>query len=512
MDPLETLIDILPLPALLARTDDDVIVHANGLLARALGVRLNEPVGGPTSALFYSPADRDHCRGAIVRDGRIGDYELQLRRFDGRPFWAVLWAASVKVAGRPAELLTFYDSTAAAQTELLNCRLKAMAIHEREMQTLGTVTAGIAHDLNNIIKPLVSYSDLALRHVPPGSRAYSGLEQVVEAAQHARVLARQILSFSRQDGGRGEALRLQPIIEELVAELYDTLPDEIEIRTAVDEDCPSVRGEAGELRQVLANLCSNAVFAMRDEGGRLDVELTAVDVDVSLARSIGNLAPGSYACLTVRDSGHGMCSDLLERAFDSSAGDGPGAAVARGLSAAHGVVVRHGGEIVVRGEEGKGTTVRAFLPQADNDASVPEPADVAAARGNERLLVVEDREELAGVLERMLGRLGYRVTIRTRPADALQMFREEPTAFDVVVTDQSMPEMTGAELAGELRRIRSDLPIILISGFKDAAIEQCCRQIGVRELIMKPIVGADVGRAIRRALDGPTTTGGQPRR
>jgi CheY-like chemotaxis protein len=341
-DPLDALIDILPLPVLLARTDDDVIVQANGMLARALGSRTDELIGGPTSALFYSPADRDHCRGAIVRDGRVGDYELQLRRSDGRPFWAVLWAASVEIGGRPAELLTFYDSTAAAQTELLNCRLKTIAIHEREMQTLGTVTAGIAHDLNSIIKPLVNYSDLALRHVPPGSRAYSGLEQVVEAAQHARVLARQILSFSRQDSGRGEALH------------------------------------------------------------------------------------------------------------------------------------------------------------------------VTAARGNERLLVVEDREELAGVLERMLGRLGYRVTTRTRPADALKMFREEPRAFDAVVTDQSMPEMTGVELAGELKRIRSDVPIILISGFKDAAVEQSCLQVGVRELIMKPIVGADVGRAIRRALDVPATTGDQP--
>lgn len=251
------------------------------------------------------------------------------------------------------------------------------------------------------------------------------------------------------------------------------------------------------------NLCTNAYHAMRENGGILQVLLTEVNIDSDDSGSHFDMNPGPYVRLTVSDTGHGIDPGVMERIFDpffttKKAGEGTG----MGLSVVHGIIKSHGGNITVDSEPGRGTTFHVYLPRTDTSTIEPETVSAEPIpRGKEHILFVDDEEQLVHMIQQMLERLGYRVTARTSSVEALEAFRKQPDRFDLVITDHTMPNMTGIELAQKLMSVRSDIPIIICTGFSDVVIEKMVKAVGIREYIRKPITQSEIGQAIRRLLD-----------
>ncbi|MBU1706733.1 response regulator, partial [bacterium] len=367
---------------------------------------------------------------------------------------------------------------------------------------IGTLAEGIAHDFNNILAAMLGYTDMARKEIPKGNIARDDLEAVLKAGNRAKDLVKQILAFSRQTEHESQPIQIHPVVKEALKLLRASLPSTIEIREDINENCGAVMGDPTQIHQVLMNLCSNAQYAMKKKGGVLDVCLEAVDVDVEQARANPNLSEGPYVVLTVSDTGHGMDAGTLERIFEpfytkKPVGEGTG----MGLSTTHGIVRSCNGVIMVSSELGKGSTFRIYLPKLKGEASEKTSEEKIIPRGSETILFVDDEEMLVELGQKMLGNLGYNVTARTSSIEALEAFRAQPDRFDLVVTDQTMPNMTGAELATEVMHIRPDMPVILVTGFSEAVTPEKAKQLGIRDYIQKPVVMAELGTAIRQVLD-----------
>ncbi len=384
-------------------------------------------------------------------------------------------------------------------------RLQAQLRHSQKMETIGTLAGGIAHDFNNVLTPILGYASMALQDTPSESRTHSDLQHVVSAGKRAKELVSQILAFSRRSEPERKPIQIAFIVTEALKLLRSSLPSTIEVPRNIDPNCGTVLADATQIHQVVMNLCTNAFHAMRESGGILEVNLDVVEVGDALARPHAKLALGPYVRLTVSDSGHGMDPETRDRVFEpffTTKGVGKGTGL--GLSVVHGIVVSHGGEITVYSEPGLGTTFHVYLPRSEAPAEERKPAGSAAEvviTGSERVLVVDDDEEVARMAEQMLKRLGYTVTVRTNSVEARDTFLAHPERFDIVITDQTMPQLTGLELAQELLRARPDIPIILISGFSELITRAKIEKIGIRHYIMKPLVGGELAAAIRQVLD-----------
>jgi signal transduction histidine kinase/ActR/RegA family two-component response regulator len=393
-----------------------------------------------------------------------------------------------------------------------HARLEAELRQAQKLQTIGTLAGGIAHDFNNILTPIFGYVEMALQQLPSESPARESLGHVLLAADRARELVEQILAFSRQVEQEQRPLPIHLIVREALKLLGASLPSTIAIRESVDPDAGLVLADATQIHQVVLNLCTNAYHAMREKGGILDVRLRALAPGDPEREERSALKEGPFVCLSIADTGHGMDRETRDRVFDpffttKQAGEGTGL----GLSVVHEIVTRHGGQIGVESEPGVGTTVRVFLPVVED----PEPLESVPIErqplGEESILLVDDEEEIALLGKEMLEGLGYRVTVSTSSTEAFESFRADPGRFDLVVTDQTMPGLTGDELARRMLELRPDLPIILVTGFSEKIVEEEVRRLGVRELASKPLAFRDLGRTIRRVLDdedAPPEAGG----
>jgi PAS domain S-box-containing protein len=373
----------------------------------------------------------------------------------------------------------------------------------QKMEALGALAGGIAHDFNNILMPITLNTELALRTTGGPDKISESLRYVLEAAQRGRELVKQIITFSRRREQRLEPLMMAPILKEALKLLKASLPATIEMRENID-DRPAdvVLADSTQIHQVLINLCTNAAHAMRKSGGVLNVNLASVDVDQNTASSHADLKPGPYLRLTVSDTGEGMSREIMERIFepffttkDRSEGTG------MGLAVVHGIVKNHGGAITVYSEAGTGTTFNVFFPRMEGglEKESISPMDIPA--GKERILLVDDEEPVLRSAQMMLESLGYKVTACAKSDEALELFRAQPNEFDLVITDQTMPIMTGSELSRKLIQIKRDILIILCTGFSEAVDENKSRAEGIREFVMKPFTTKEMAESIRRVLD-----------
>ncbi|MFH1010889.1 MAG: PAS domain S-box protein [bacterium] len=381
-------------------------------------------------------------------------------------------------------------------------RLEGQLRQAQKMEAIGTLAGGIAHDFNNILMAMLGYAEMAKIDLSEGSLAQSDLEEILRAGRRAKDLVRQILAFSRQIEQERKPITLHPVIKEVLRLLRASLPSTIEIRQNIDTNCGVVLADATQIHQVLMNLCSNAHHAMREKGGVLGVELSKIEVDADSARAVPNLREGSYVRLTVSDTGHGMDRATMERIFEpffTTKGVGEGTGM--GLATVHGIVTSHGGAITVYSEPDKGTTFRIYLPRLEAEAPEAMTQVEPIPTGEEHILFVDDEEPLTRLGKQMLERLGYRVTTRTSSVEALEAFRSNPDKFDLIITDQTMPNITGMELADEMMRIRRDIRIILATGFSETVSPDKAKQLGVREYIMKPVAIRELGEIVRRVLD-----------
>jgi len=373
----------------------------------------------------------------------------------------------------------------------------------QKMEAIGTLAGGIAHDFNNILGVIIGRAELSQLDLSKNDPAYQNIIEVVKAGSRAKDLVKQILAFSRQ--AKQERRLIQPgiIIKEALKMLRSSLPSTIEIRQNIAAESGVILADPTQIHQILMNLCTNAYHAMEKTGGVLTVSLAAIEFDPSGTDRETELAPGKYLQLMVSDTGYGIESHIMERIFDPYfTTKKPGEGTGLGLAVVHGIVNSHGGSILVESEIGKGTTFRVLLPKSEDAGKTTEIEDyIPIPPGNERILFVDDEKDLADTTRMMLERLGYQVTVRTSSVEALELFRTQPGAFDLVITDLTMPIMTGADLAKELMRIRPDIPILLCTGFSELISEEKARHMGIKEFVMKPIVMRDMAEIIRKVID-----------
>ena len=373
------------------------------------------------------------------------------------------------------------------------------------MEAIGTLAGGIAHDFNNILTAILGYTELALATVPKHSRTQRNLQEVMTAGHRAKHLVQQILTFSRQPGPGKRSIPLHPIVREALKLLRATIPSTITIQHSIKTEA-SIVADPTQIHQVLINLCTNAEYAMREEGGILHVMLEDVEVTEEMARVLLGLEAGPYVRLTVRDTGTGMTPEVLERMFDpffttKPIGEGSG----MGLAVVHGLVTSHGGTIVADSKIGKGTKIEVYLPRAQAPVW-----DLASDRGpipvgRETILFVDDEETIVRLGQELLTSLGYAVEVETHSPQALATFKQDPHRFDLVITDQTMPSMTGEMLSRELLRIRPDLPIILCTGFSHIMSAEKAKALGIQAYLMKPLAIRDLAPIVRHVLDKATS-------
>ncbi len=373
----------------------------------------------------------------------------------------------------------------------------------QKLEAIGTLAGGIAHDFNNILSAIIGYTQMALTGVEPESQPARDLAQVVTASRRAADLVRQIMTFGRKQEQIKLPLRLDILAKEALTLLRATIPATIEMRPAIANNCDCVLGDPTQLHQVIMNLCTNAYHAMETGGGVLDFSIEPVIVDEQQAELGHNLHTGPYLLMTVADSGCGMDPATLERAFDpffTTKQQGRGTGL--GLSIAHGIVRNHDGAIELQSAPGKGTTVRVFLPTVKVAAPEIGAPPIAPLTGHgERILFVDDEAMLMKLGKRILTDLGYKVTALGDANEAFELFRSNPDAFDLVVTDQTMPHCTGLELATKLHTVRPDLPVVLASGLNLAISEEAAAAAGISEILGKPVSSYKLAKTVSRALE-----------
>ncbi|MDY6971931.1 MAG: response regulator [Thermodesulfobacteriota bacterium] len=373
----------------------------------------------------------------------------------------------------------------------------------QKMEAIGTMAGGIAHDFNNILYPIIGFTEMTIDDVPEESIARSNLEEILKAAKRARDLVQQILTFSRQTYSTPKPFMIQPVLKEALKLLRASLPSSIEIRHDIDTHCGPVLADPTQIHQVIMNLCTNAFHAMREKGGVLEVTLTDVQSDSFNLRLKPDMMPGPYLKLTVSDTGHGIDPAVLKRIFNPFfTTKGPGEGTGLGLSVVHGIVKSSNGHIDVDSAPGKGSTFNVYLPLILGNDRLPESEHADSdPEGTESILLVDDEAPIIRMVNQMLERLGYFVTARTSSIEALETFRLKPDSFDLVITDQTMPNMNGTDLAQKLLEIKPDIPVILCTGFSEAITEEKAKAMGIQEYILKPVDKSMMSRAIRRALE-----------
>lgn len=389
-------------------------------------------------------------------------------------------------------------------------RLEDQYRQSQKMEAVGTLAGGIAHDFNNVLTGISGYCELAQMELPPDAPAATHLQAVRAGAKRAAELVRQIMAFSRQQSPQRQPIVLSRVVDEAMRLLRATIPATVEIKTQYEGGLPCVLADATSIHQIVVNLCTNACHAMRDRPGRLEVSLMSVTVDQDFAQAHPGLKIGRYVQLGVADTGSGMDAATVARIFEPFfTTKAPGEGTGLGLSVVHGIVQSHDGGIFVYSQPGEGTRFRIYLPEHGGEAMVEAEALDELPRGRgERVLYVEDEPQLALMGRQMLVRLGYTPEVRERPLEALALLRAQPAAFELLVTDLTMPEMTGLELARRARKIRPGLPVVLMSGYASTLSLEKLEGLGVGELLTKPHSLAAFARAIekvRRRTAGPAS-------
>lgn len=379
--------------------------------------------------------------------------------------------------------------------------LEDQLLQSQKREAIGTLAGGIAHDFNNILSGIMGYSELAKMKAPENSEVITDLNKVLASGNRAKNLVQQILTLSRRHKQERQPLQLRYIVKEALALLRASLPATIEIREDLAKDAGVVNADPNQIHQVIMNLCTNAGQAMEEDGGVLTVELGNVELDEFSASRYLDMDPGSYLRLTVSDTGHGIPPDIIAQIFDpyfttKDIGEGTGL----GLSVVHGIVKSHGGTIRVYSEPGKGSSFQVYLPVIEEAEKQEEESEGPVPTGSERILFIDDEETIADIGRQMLERLGYEVVAMTSSIEALELFKAQPEKFDLVITDMTMPHMTGDKLAQELMKIRPDIPVILCTGHSRLVSDEKAKDMGIRAFVMKPILKRAMAETVRKAL------------
>jgi PAS domain S-box-containing protein len=382
-------------------------------------------------------------------------------------------------------------------------KLMAQLRQAQKMEAIGTLAGGIAHDFNNVLTAIIGNAELALINISDKNPLHPYLMQVHQSARRAADLVKQILTFSRQKSHEIELIQPSSIVKETLKMLRSSLPSTIEIRQTIEDNQGLIMADPTQIHQILMNLCTNAAHAMRERGGLLDVCLANIHIIAEEAHHYAGLASGPYIHLTVSDTGHGIDPLVIEHIFDpyfttKKIGEGTGL----GLAVVYGIIKKSKGDIKVTSEPGKGSLFEVFLPRVDYVANEPQ-ADLKETipGGKERILLVDDEKDLVVIIQRMLSDLGYQVTSRFNSLEALEVFKTSPNEFDIIITDMTMPHLTGVALVQKIKENRPDIPIILCTGYNEMIDEVKAEELGIQAFLMKPIERQVLAGMVRKLLD-----------
>jgi PAS domain S-box-containing protein len=477
------------------------LVEMNKAVSTIFGYTKDEILGQSVDMLHVNAKHlaefQDALFPAVKKQGYLTDFEFSMKRKDGQIFPTEHTVLELK---NKSGQRTGWVSIIRDLTER-----KKFESHMRQTQkieSIGNLAGGIAHDFNNILFPIVGMSELLLEDLPPESNARENAEEIYKAGKRGSDLVKQILAFSRQSDQKPIPTRIQKVLKEVSKLIRSTIPANIEITWDIQKDCGMVMADPTQLHQIAMNLITNAYHAVDPGNGKIDIQLKEKEFKThSIARP--RIELGRYAMLSVSDNGCGIDSKTLEMIFEpyfTTKAQGKGTGL--GLAVVHGIVKGYGGEIFVTSESGKGSSFDVCIPLMKSEF-IPLTDDLqnVSPSGTERILVVDDEVSIAKVESQMLARLGYNVTISIDSHEALNSFKTSPKAFDLILTDMSMPNMTGDRLAYEIRQIRPEIPIIICTGFSEQINKENAQEIGVNGFLMKPIVKSEMAKMVRKVLD-----------
>ncbi|KAF0219613.1 MAG: multi-sensor hybrid histidine [Geobacteraceae bacterium] len=483
---------------------DGTIQYVNPAVERITGYAPSEMIGQNSRALGGEEQNREFYEAiwnTLFRgEGRTCNYIYNVKDNSLYEIDSTIWAVS-DIPGNVSNYAALIrDVTREVQLE----RQLRLA---QKMEAIATLAGGIAHDFNNNLAAIITCTEMARDDVPEGSPVRELLDVVLKAGYRGRNLVKQILTISCQGEQERQLVQVELIVEECLKLLRASFPASIEIRQHFSDRLGVVLADPTQIHQIIVNLCTNAAYAVREKGGVLEISVANVDLDADAASDFQDLQAGNYLRLTVKDTGHGMTPEVMERIFDpffTTKGKSGGTGL--GLSVIHGIVKNHGGAITVDSKPGEGATFHVYLPRIDSSREVAKgESPILAPKGSERILFVDDEEDVAFAGQKMLERFGYEVVVKNGSQEALELFRDDPNRFDLVFTDQTMPGMTGTELIKEIHCIRPDIPVILCTGLGPAASGAISQEekktMGIRELVLKPLDQSEMARIIRRVLD-----------
>ena len=452
-----------------------------------------EAIGGITE-LYARPEERQKKIDEIIKKGFIID-EIEFMRKDGKSIWCRI--NSRKTTNKKG--LIVLEGLLEDVTEIRNMRIQLQ--QAQRVEAIGTLAGGIAHDFNNILSSVIGYTELALDAVGGNTVLAGYLKEVYTAGHRAKNLIKQILTFARQSDKEIKPVQISVIVKETLKFLRSSIPTTIEIRHNIESNS-LIMGDSTQIHQILMNLCTNAFQAMEENGGVLNIGLTDVRLDADFTKQYEDFNPGDYLKLSVSDTGSGISPEIMSSIFEpyfttKATGDGTGV----GLATVNGIVKKYGGEIIVESEIEKGSTFSVYLPVTRKPTEAKPYNGEAFPAGNKSILVVDDEVPVARMFCGLLKSLGYSVAMSTSSIEALALFRTKPNDFDLVITDMTMPNMTGDRLAIELMKIRPDIPVILCTGYNKKISDESASEMGIKAFVYKPIVKADLAKTVRKVLD-----------
>ena len=476
---------------------DGRIKFANSKTTQMIGYGPSELMDMPFSELVH-PDNRDLVLSQhfehLHDNNSPSRYSFRITDAAGQIIWIDLNKVKIEWEGRPATLNFARDITRRIQ-------LEAQLRNAQKMEAIGTLAGGIAHDFNNILSAIIGYTDLMALTLPADDPARSSLNEVMNAAQRAKELVNRILSFSRTQEQEQKPARMDLIIQEALKLLRPSLPATIRIEQQID--CRgTILVDPTQIHQVVVNLCTNAYQAMQEEGGLLKVSLAEVKFSLDDVVDHLDLDAGDYLKLTIADTGNGMSEQTLQRIFDpyfTTKQNGKGTGL--GLAVVYGIVSAHKGAIQVNSAPGKGTMFEVFFPSVRYRSNHEPILKEQPCRGDENILFVDDEVALVRLATQLLEKSGYRVVGQNNPLEALELFKSDPNQFDLVITDMTMPYMTGNQLVQALQTIRPDLPIIMCTGYREKISPQKAQMMGIRAFLRKPLSYNDLTQNVREAID-----------